>query len=83
LSLRERATEQVKGKPTSESLVLFETSSGKPLCELEGSRDVDLSAGDVAFSPSLQYIVGPLERSAPNIAGEPVSKKVRMWNAKS
>jgi WD40 repeat protein len=50
---RESLTRGVSSNQSA-ALVLYETASGKRICELEDSRDQD--ANNVAFSPSLRYI---------------------------
>jgi uncharacterized caspase-like protein/WD40 repeat protein len=82
-SMSDKVREQVEGKQSSDSLVLYETKSGKQVCELEGSRDVDTLAGDVLFSKNNRYMAAGSAKEDPLHPGQQTPHDVRLWETQS
>jgi uncharacterized caspase-like protein len=70
------------GKSTADSLLLYDTQTGRKLCELEnepGAESFDVLPGDLHFTPDGKLIIGGGDSKGPS--GQVVQHRMRMWEA--
>lgn len=76
--------ESMYGRMFADSLVLYDTRSGRRVCELEdteGPGPFDLSASELIFSPDNRMIAAGGRREAVGTTAE--KRKLRFWNAET